>query len=72
MMLFFLQTYVSTQQLESLSWNEDGKRFLSSHNDGTYYEWVADEPSKAGNPSSPYGPFPCKAITRILWKANEK
>ncbi|CAG0920819.1 unnamed protein product, partial [Notodromas monacha] len=64
------KTYVSSQQLESLSWNEDGTRFLSSHNDGSYIEWDAEEPSKAGNPTTPFGPFPCKAISRILWKIN--
>lgn len=31
-----IKTFVSSQQLESLCWHEDGKSFTSSHNDGKF------------------------------------
>ncbi|BES98749.1 giant larvae [Nesidiocoris tenuis] len=59
-----VETYISSQGVESLSWR-DGSTFLSSHNDGSYAEW--NESSKiAKDPNTVYGPFPCKAITKIL------
>ncbi|CAA9999679.1 unnamed protein product [Nesidiocoris tenuis] len=59
-----VETYISSQGVESLSWR-DGSTFLSSHNDGSYAEWK--ESSKiAKDPNTVYGPFPCKAITKIL------
>lgn len=30
-----IKTFPATQQLESLSWQDDGESFISSHNDGT-------------------------------------
>ncbi|XP_012269374.2 lethal(2) giant larvae protein homolog 1 isoform X3 [Athalia rosae] len=58
------QTFVSTQQLESVYWLSE-TRFISSHNDGSYAFW------SAGNDTVPesttlYGPFPCKAVSKIL------
>ena len=57
--------------MESLSWNEDGQRFISSHNDGSYITWnIINELTSHSNSSKlPYGPFPCKAITKILWNS---
>ncbi|XP_013142999.1 PREDICTED: lethal(2) giant larvae protein, partial [Papilio polytes] len=62
-------TFVSNQQLESLCWNDDGEHFTSSHNDGSYVTWevagaASDRPLK--EPITPYGPYPCKAISKIL------
>ncbi|XP_026317758.1 protein lethal(2) giant larvae [Hyposmocoma kahamanoa] len=62
-------TFVSNQQLESLCWNDDGEHFTSSHNDGSYVTWevagaASDRPLK--EPVTPYGPYPCKAINKIL------
>ncbi|XP_045535605.1 lethal(2) giant larvae protein [Papilio machaon] len=62
-------TFVSNQQLESLCWNDDGEHFTSSHNDGSYVTWEvagasSDRPLK--EPITPYGPYPCKAISKIL------
>lgn len=31
-----VKTFPSTQQLEYLSWNDDGQSFISSHNDGEF------------------------------------
>ncbi|XP_073945065.1 LOW QUALITY PROTEIN: LLGL domain-containing protein l(2)gl [Choristoneura fumiferana] len=62
-------TFVSNQQLESLCWHDDGDHFTSSHNDGSFVTWevgggASDRPLK--EPITPYGPYPCKAITKIL------
>ncbi|CAH2037874.1 unnamed protein product, partial [Iphiclides podalirius] len=62
-------TFVSNQQLESLCWNDEGEHFTSSHNDGSYVTWEvagasSDRPLK--EPITPYGPYPCKAISKIL------
>ncbi|CAB3253756.1 unnamed protein product [Arctia plantaginis] len=66
-------TFVSNQQLESLCWNDDGEHFTSSHNDGSYVTWEvagasSDRPLK--EPITPYGPFPCKAISKILTRTS--
>lgn len=64
--------FLFLQQLESLSWHADGQRFISSHNDGSYITWDVDSGSDQQHSSSsklPYGPFPCKAITKILWSS---
>ncbi|XP_028172774.1 lethal(2) giant larvae protein isoform X4 [Ostrinia furnacalis] len=66
-------TFVSNQQLESLCWNDDGEHFTSSHNDGSYVTWevaaaASDRPLK--EPVTPYGPYPCKAISKILTRTS--
>lgn len=58
--------YIANQQLETVSWHSDGLKFVSSHNDGSYILWrVTDNlhPSEPGK--IPYGPFPCKAMTKV-------
>ncbi|GFR33149.1 lethal(2) giant larvae protein homolog 1 [Trichonephila clavata] len=63
-------TYVVSQQLESLSWHRSGTKFISSHNDGAYVVWSSTDSSKPEEaPVPPYGPFPCKAITKVLWRS---
>ena len=63
------QTFVASQQLESIAWRNDGSQFVSSHNDGSYVIWSAQggnvEPLEP--PNTPYGPYPCKAISKIRW-----
>ncbi|XP_064624908.1 lethal(2) giant larvae protein homolog 1-like isoform X2 [Lineus longissimus] len=69
-------TYNGNQQLESLDWHHDGSQFISAHNDGSYIIWNIkpenETPGETIKPSeratTPYGPFPCKAINKILWK----
>ncbi|XP_020295148.1 lethal(2) giant larvae protein homolog 1 isoform X2 [Pseudomyrmex gracilis] len=58
------QTFVSTQQLESVHWISEN-RFVSSHNDGSYAFWSPGSDA-VPEPTTLYGPFPCKAITKIL------
>ncbi|XP_071444804.1 lethal(2) giant larvae protein homolog 1 isoform X2 [Hetaerina americana] len=67
------QTYISSQQLESVCWHSSGKKFSSSHNDGSYAFWdvdVGDKPSE--EPTTLYGPFSCKSVTKFLWKPTAK
>ncbi|XP_048482979.1 lethal(2) giant larvae protein isoform X3 [Plutella xylostella] len=61
-------TFVSNQQLESLCWNDDGDHFTSSHNDGSYVTWEAGGAGERAlkEPVTPYGPYPCKAISKLL------
>ncbi|XP_043284182.1 lethal(2) giant larvae protein homolog 1 isoform X3 [Venturia canescens] len=58
------QTFVSTQQLESVSWISENK-FVSSHNDGSYVFWSPGNEA-IPEPTTLYGPFPCKAVSKIL------
>ncbi|XP_061088611.1 lethal(2) giant larvae protein homolog 1 isoform X2 [Conger conger] len=70
-----LSLFLGNQQLESLSWERSGKTFVSSHSDGGYMAWAVN----SSNPRTPqpitsiipYGPFPCKAINKILWRTTE-
>ncbi|XP_013199710.1 lethal(2) giant larvae protein homolog 1 isoform X2 [Amyelois transitella] len=68
-----VDTFVSNQQLESLCWNDDGEHFTSSHNDGSYVSWAVGEATgerPLKEPMSPYGPYPCKAISKILTRTS--
>ncbi|XP_015589197.1 lethal(2) giant larvae protein homolog 1 isoform X2 [Cephus cinctus] len=58
------QTFVSTQQLESVHW-VSGTRFVSSHNDGSYAFWSPGSDT-VPEPTTLYGPYPCKAVSKIL------
>ncbi|XP_032178523.1 lethal(2) giant larvae protein homolog 1 isoform X3 [Mustela erminea] len=66
------RVFLGNQQLESLCWERSGSTLVSSHSDGSYAVWSADagdspmtQPTVA---TTPYGPFPCKAINKILWR----
>nr|XP_006817104.1 PREDICTED: lethal(2) giant larvae protein homolog 1-like isoform X3 [Saccoglossus kowalevskii] len=66
------QTYVGSQQLESLSWHRNGIQFMTAHNDGSYAIWNVNDPTKPEkDPTITYGPFPCKAITKVLWQSTK-
>ncbi|KAK7501290.1 hypothetical protein BaRGS_00007415 [Batillaria attramentaria] len=68
-----VQTYNATQQLESLTWHRKGEEFTSAHADGSYIVWRADDSSSPKEASTtPYGPFPCKAINKLQWKSAKK
>nr|XP_060500983.1 lethal(2) giant larvae protein homolog 1 [Panthera onca] len=66
------RVFLGNQQLESLCWERSGNTLVSSHSDGSYAVWSA---GAGGSPvtqptvaTTPYGPFPCKAINKILWR----
>lgn len=59
-----LKTFVSQQQLESLSWMGD-TQFVSSHNDGSFVVWDAETGAQEEPPNTPYGPYPCKSIIKF-------
>ncbi|XP_074094128.1 LLGL domain-containing protein l(2)gl isoform X1 [Cotesia typhae] len=58
------QTFISAQQLESVHWVSEN-RFVSSHNDGSYAFWSPGS-DNTSEPTTLYGPFPCKAVSKIL------
>ncbi|XP_046335911.1 lethal(2) giant larvae protein homolog 1-like isoform X1 [Haliotis rufescens] len=63
------KTYNATQQLECLAWNRNGEEFMSAHQDGSFIIWSTSDSEKPKEPATtPYGPFPCKAINRLQWK----
>uniref|UniRef100_A0A8C9RIE4 LLGL scribble cell polarity complex component 1 n=1 Tax=Scleropages formosus TaxID=113540 RepID=A0A8C9RIE4_SCLFO len=66
--------FLGNQQLESLGWERSGKTFVSSHSDGSYMTWPVSSALSTQQPSTsviPYGPFPCKAINKIVWRTTE-
>uniref|UniRef100_H3D1R7 LLGL scribble cell polarity complex component 1 n=1 Tax=Tetraodon nigroviridis TaxID=99883 RepID=H3D1R7_TETNG len=68
------QLFLGKQQLESLVWERSGNLFVSSHNDGGYCVWTVTSGNACSHQPSttiPYGPFPCKAINKILWRTTQ-
>jgi len=67
------QTYISSQELQGFSWHPSGSRFKSAHNDGSLVTWDASVGGRTPleEPSTIYGPFPCKPITKIIWKEDK-
>ncbi|XP_032473203.1 LLGL scribble cell polarity complex component 2 isoform X1 [Phocoena sinus] len=62
--------FLSSQQLESVCWQRDGHLIVSCHSDGSYCQWPVSSDTLQPEPLRscvPYGPFPCKAITKIFW-----
>ncbi|XP_024900140.1 lethal(2) giant larvae protein homolog 1 isoform X1 [Pteropus alecto] len=66
------RVFLGNQQLESLCWERSGSTLVSSHSDGSYAIWSANTSSSPVTQpmvaTTPYGPFPCKAINKILWR----
>uniref|UniRef100_A0A8C6RWM7 LLGL scribble cell polarity complex component 2 n=1 Tax=Nannospalax galili TaxID=1026970 RepID=A0A8C6RWM7_NANGA len=65
-----LYHFLSNQQLENVSWQRDGRLIVTCHSDGSHCQWPVASVSQHIEPlrsSIPYGPFPCKAITKIFW-----
>ncbi|NXX97788.1 L2GL2 protein, partial [Centropus bengalensis] len=63
--------FLGSQQLENLYWQRDGSKFVSCHSDGSYTQWPVSSDNRQPEPLEslvPYGPFPCKAISKIYWQ----
>ena len=60
------------QSLETVCWSRDGAEFMSAHNDGSFIIWNARKLSKPDGPHTPYGPFPCKSMTRVSWVTTDR
>ncbi|XP_026877989.2 lethal(2) giant larvae protein homolog 1 isoform X2 [Electrophorus electricus] len=67
--------FLGKQQLESLVWVRSGSSFVSSHSDGGYMVWSVSSSTpciqEPVTSTIPYGPFPCKAVTKILWRTTQ-
>nr|XP_020660757.1 lethal(2) giant larvae protein homolog 2 isoform X4 [Pogona vitticeps] len=62
--------FLGNQQLENLFWQRNGRQIISCHNDGSYSQWTVSSDDRQPEPLEskvPYGPFPCKAISKIYW-----
>nr|XP_033817041.1 LLGL scribble cell polarity complex component 2 isoform X1 [Geotrypetes seraphini]XP_033817042.1 LLGL scribble cell polarity complex component 2 isoform X1 [Geotrypetes seraphini]XP_033817043.1 LLGL scribble cell polarity complex component 2 isoform X1 [Geotrypetes seraphini] len=67
--------FLGDKQLENVSWRRDGCEIISCHNDGSYSQWSVSSDKKQSEPiqsKQPYGPFPCKAISKIFWQTTKK
>lgn len=62
------QTYICNKDLHSVSWHGSGTKFMSAHNDCSYFIWGVDSSKAVESVEQCYGPYPCKAINKILWK----
>ncbi|XP_061087860.1 LLGL scribble cell polarity complex component 2 isoform X2 [Conger conger] len=63
------QHFLCTQQLESVWWMPDGGQVISSHSDGSFCHWTVTGEGSQQEPDkqeTPYGTFPCKAISKIV------
>ncbi|XP_026557771.1 lethal(2) giant larvae protein homolog 2 isoform X3 [Pseudonaja textilis] len=61
---------LGNQQLENLFWMRDGHHIISCHYDGSYTQWPISSDDWQPEPLESkvhYGPFPCKAISKIYW-----
>ncbi|XP_032932803.1 LLGL scribble cell polarity complex component 2 [Catharus ustulatus] len=68
------QHFLGSQQLENLYWQRDGSKFISCHYDGSYTQWPVSSDNRQAEPlenTVPYGPFPCKAISKIYWQTTK-
>ncbi|XP_040437511.1 LLGL scribble cell polarity complex component 2 isoform X2 [Falco naumanni] len=66
--------FLGSQQLENLYWQRDGSKFISCHYDGSYTQWPLSSDNRQHEPLEnivPYGPFPCKAISKIYWQTTK-
>ncbi|XP_069785455.1 LLGL scribble cell polarity complex component 2 isoform X1 [Narcine bancroftii] len=66
--------FLGDQQLESVAWQRDGRMIISSHSDGSFCQWPVsnDRLPQPLEKAVPYGPYPCKAIPKIIWLATKQ
>ena len=64
------ETFLVTQELQGISWYPEGNKFVGAHADGSLNFWSVGEAEMNLESTTPFGPFPCKAITKIELKNN--
>uniref|UniRef100_A0A5S6QJ98 LLGL domain-containing protein n=1 Tax=Trichuris muris TaxID=70415 RepID=A0A5S6QJ98_TRIMR len=66
-------TFVASHKVESLCWHDEEEKFCSSHTDGSYITWFPkmDAPVQM-DVRSPFGPFPCKSIIKIVTHSSRR
>ena len=57
------------QELENACWLRSGQQFVTSHSDGSYVSWRVDSDKPTNKAFVPYGPYPCKPITKVEVKS---
>ena len=57
--------------LNSLCWKSEDE-FYSSHDDGSFTVWDAENGAQIQAPHTPYGPYPCKSIAKVYCKETEE
>jgi len=62
--------FPSDKSLECLCWNSNGIEFMSAHCDGFISNWNVQS-TTAIDSHAPYGPFPCKPITKLSCKTSK-
>jgi len=66
-------TLISQQQLESLCWMGGSvSNLVTCHNDGSYVVWDTSNGEQVEPPNTPYGPYPCKAVSKIYSRGEEE
>jgi len=63
-------SFLSDKSLECLCWNSNGVEFMSAYSDGFISNWNVQS-TAAVDSHAPYGPFPCKPITKLSWKTSK-
>uniref|UniRef100_A0A8D0L675 LLGL scribble cell polarity complex component 2 n=1 Tax=Sphenodon punctatus TaxID=8508 RepID=A0A8D0L675_SPHPU len=66
--------FLGNQQLENLFWQRNGCQIISCHSDGSYTQWPVSDKERQPEPLEskvPYGPFPCKAVSKIYWQTTK-
>eukprot|EP00111_Clytia_hemisphaerica_P008566 TCONS_00025019-protein len=62
--------FVAQPEVESVYWHKSCERFISAHENGSLSVWKVPQ-HETGNieqqSSTPFGPFPCKAIRKVEW-----
>lgn len=62
--------FVAKQYVESIYWNTDCTGFISAQENGSLCLWNLPEEGECGtmqDQSTPFGPFPCKSILKVVW-----
>ncbi|KFD69467.1 hypothetical protein M514_18339 [Trichuris suis] len=66
-------TFVASHKVESLCWHDEEEKFCSSHTDGSYITWLPKTDTTVQmDTRSPFGPFPCKSITKIATHSSRR